>query len=514
MVMYRKIFTISVFLVIVFGCSEEEMLQEHLPLVQDIKINGEQDDWEGQGILYPLVSDKFGNSGKGDLVCDLLLGWDEDGLWFLVDVSDDEVMLKKGTSGPGEMVEIFISADKCTDQMVQYLMYPMENGSVTVNKFDYNLAAPFPGVHEIKVRMKKRAGGYCLEGFIPARLYNTEMMIGQQFHLNVNIADTDESGKDSYPLFINSNTYTNHCELRTLTLGRETGEQIKGTMVRAWTSDKKELHVQLVTPGGKPETFSIQENGETIATAPIDENQGWFEASLKMARTSLSKGHTGFKLTVGEKYDQFYYFRDVPMQFDSIRPEYGYEEVITMFREMDRVDPPGEDPVLFLGSSTIRLWYGVERDFPEKDVILRGFGGSRTVHALAYFDRIVKPYDPSVIVYFFGNNDVNRGTPAEEIAENVREFLDRVKAELPGTRVIVVSPKPSFSRINTLPEVREVNRLLGALAGEYDHVLFADVYSSMVDEDGQPLDSLFSADGTHMNKKGYALWADLLRPLL
>lgn len=514
MVMHRKIFTLSVIMVIVTGCTEPELQKEHLPLVQEIGIDGEMDDWEGQGILYPLVSDKYGNNGTGDLICDLLLGWDEDGLWFLADVTDDEVMFKEGASGPGEMVEIFISADKCTDQMVQYLMYPMENGSVTVNKFDYNLAAPFPGVHEIKVRMKKRSGGYCLEGFIPARLYNTEMMIGQQFHLNVNIVDLDRSGKNSYPLFINSNTYTNHCELRTLTLGRDAGDQLKGTMIRAWTTDRKELHVQLVTPGGEPETFSIQENGKTIATAPVDESHGWYTASLNMKRASLSRGHTGFKVTVGEKFDQFFYFRDVPMQFDSIRPEYGYEEVITMFREMDRVDPPGEDPVLFLGSSTIRLWYGVERDFPGQEVILRGFGGSRTVHALHYFDRIVKPYDPSVIVYFFGNNDVNRGTAAEEIVQNVREFIGRVEAELPGTRVIVVSPKPSFSRINTLPEVREVNRLLEDLAGEYDHVEFADVYSSMVDEQGMPLDSLFSNDGTHMNKKGYALWADLLRPML
>jgi len=496
------------------GCSEGEVQKEQLPLVQGLKVDGERADWEGQGIWFPLVTDQFGNNGTGDLTCDLLLGWDEDGLWFLADVTDDEVILREGDTGRGEMLEIFISAEKCTDQMVQYLMYPLKGGGVSVNKFDYNLAAPFPGVHEISVKTITTAGGYRIEGFIPARLYNSEMMTGQQFSLNFNIADTDSTGRSSTPLFINSNTYTNHCELRTLTLGAGTGDQIPGTVVRAWTRDREELHVQLIASGGEPATFSIQENKDTIIEAEMPEKEGWYAATVTVERSALSRGHTGFRVHVGETFDQFYYFRDVPMQFEAVQPEYNYEEVITMFEESDRIDPPGPDPVLFLGSSTIRLWYDVAGEFPDEEVILRGFGGSRTIHALHYFDRIVKPYNPSVIVYFFGNNDINRGTQPHEIVENVALFIERVREELPGTRVLVVSPKPSFSRIGTLPEVRETNRLLRDMTGRYPEATFVDVYSSMVDAEGEPLDSLFSSDGTHMNKAGYALWAEKIRPLL
>jgi len=46
------------------------------------------------------------------------------------------------------------------------------------------------------------------------------------------------------------------------------------------------------------------------------------------------------------------------------------------FGAEDAMVPPPRGAVLFIGSSSIRLWYMLEADFAEVAVINRGFGGS------------------------------------------------------------------------------------------------------------------------------------------
>jgi lysophospholipase L1-like esterase len=43
---------------------------------------------------------------------------------------------------------------------------------------------------------------------------------------------------------------------------------------------------------------------------------------------------------------------------------------------------------------------------------------------------------------------------------------------------------------------------------------FVDVAAGMLGEDGQPRPEIFKEDGLHMNRAGYVIWRDALRPLL
>src|SRR5687768_716800 len=75
-----------------------------------------------------------------------------------------------------------------------------------------------------------------------------------------------------------------------------------------------------------------------------------------------------------------------------------FEKEIRAFEERDRTDPPPKNAILFIGSSSIRLWKTLEEDFPKHKVINRGFGGSQIAHSVGYVDRIVLPYEPRAIV--------------------------------------------------------------------------------------------------------------------
>src|SRR5687767_6833387 len=100
---------------------------------------------------------------------------------------------------------------------------------------------------------------------------------------------------------------------------------------------------------------------------------------------------------------------------------------IEAFLERDRVAPPPQGGILFIGSSIFRQWADLEADMAPLPAFNRAFGGSRTWEVLHYMDEIVLPYKPRVIVYYCGSNDVNAGESAAAIAGRFQEFVARVE---------------------------------------------------------------------------------------
>ena len=93
----------------------------------------------------------------------------------------------------------------------------------------------------------------------------------------------------------------------------------------------------------------------------------------------------------------------------SVLKAQGFESEIRAFEQADIVSPPPANPVLFVGSSSIRVWPDLPGDFPDYPVMNRGFGGSQMSDVLYYFDRIVAPYDPAIILVYEGDNDLAAG---------------------------------------------------------------------------------------------------------
>src|SRR5687767_2688782 len=92
-----------------------------------------------------------------------------------------------------------------------------------------------------------------------------------------------------------------------------------------------------------------------------------------------------------------------------------FEKDIRAFEAADAENPPAPGGVLFVGSSSIRLWKTLAEDFPGVPVINRGFGGSRIAHSTQYADRIVIPYKPKTVVFYAGDNDIAGGLTPEQV---------------------------------------------------------------------------------------------------
>lgn len=190
-----------------------------------------------------------------------------------------------------------------------------------------------------------------------------------------------------------------------------------------------------------------------------------------------------------------------------------WEEDMRRFAAEDAVSPPPRQGVLFVGSSSIRLWATLAADFPGVPVINRGFGGSEIRDSTWYADRIIVPYAPRQVLIYAGDNDLFSGRTPAQLRDDFRAFVQRVRKDLPQVRIAYISNKPSPSRAHLLAAQREANALIQAEAVRLQ-VDFIDIFTPMLDAQGNPREELFIEDRLHMNAKGYAIWRQVIAPYL
>lgn len=193
-----------------------------------------------------------------------------------------------------------------------------------------------------------------------------------------------------------------------------------------------------------------------------------------------------------------------------------WEGAIEDFEVADAAAFPEPGAILFVGSSSIRLWKNLERDMAPLRVLNRGFGGSHMAHVLHYADRIVLPYVPRAIVVYEGDNDIAADKTAETVAREFRALVERVHRSQPGVPVYFLTIKASRLRWDLWPEMARANRLIEEMAATDPLVRVIDVSGPMIarGDGGKPPGELFIFDGLHLSDEGYALWSGIVRARL
>ena len=192
-----------------------------------------------------------------------------------------------------------------------------------------------------------------------------------------------------------------------------------------------------------------------------------------------------------------------------------FEEEVSKFKgDENKVNQ--EKLILFTGSSSIRLWVDFDSYFPNHNVLNRGFGGSETSDLIYYGQELIYKYNPSQIFIYEGDNDINSGEKPKAIINEMKELLCRIFASTknPDKPIVLISAKPSPSRIHLKKQYLRFNRKLKKLADKSPKLTYADVWTPMFNEDGSIKQELFIEDNLHMNKKGYDLWIKVIAPLL
>lgn len=195
-------------------------------------------------------------------------------------------------------------------------------------------------------------------------------------------------------------------------------------------------------------------------------------------------------------------------------PSDPFEPELRAFEAADRIVGQRHARIVFIGSSSIRLWEGLGFDFPAHYVVNRGFGGSKIADSVRNAERILMPHRPPLVVMYAGTNDIDAGSAPASVAADFKAFTAKVWEHLPATAIAFISIAPNPARWAQVDRVREANRLIAATCATDKRLTFIDIFPRMLGADGRPRPELYVQDGLHMTRKGYLLWIPLVRGVL
>lgn len=178
-----------------------------------------------------------------------------------------------------------------------------------------------------------------------------------------------------------------------------------------------------------------------------------------------------------------------------------------------RTNPPPAGCIIFVGSSSIRMWRSLATDFPGLPVVNCGFGGSQLADSVHYADRIVVPYAPRQVVIYAGGNDLNDGKDPDLVYGDFVALAKHLRTRLPGVRIAYIASAPNPARWKQVENVKRLNSLIAAYCRSHK-LSFIDVFPLMLGPDGLPQPDIFVADRLHMNAAGYAIWRAAVAPYL
>jgi len=194
--------------------------------------------------------------------------------------------------------------------------------------------------------------------------------------------------------------------------------------------------------------------------------------------------------------------------------QHAFENEIRSYEKQDSISMPAKGQILFIGSSSFRIWKTFATDLAGISAINRGFGGSTMTDALYYFDRMVLTYAPSTVVVYEGDNDLAKGKSPEELAKEYEDFSNRLKKSLPKTKLVYLAVRPSLSRIALVEKQKQFNTWLENYCKSQKGRFYLDMHTPFYLPDGTVMPDIFIADRLHLNGKGYQIFSAKIREFI
>lgn len=191
----------------------------------------------------------------------------------------------------------------------------------------------------------------------------------------------------------------------------------------------------------------------------------------------------------------------------------GWEPDIRKFEQQDSLQRYSDDAVLFMGSSSIRLWSTLQYDMQPYHVIQRGFGGSKISDLAWYTPRIVYPHKCKAVVIFIANDITGseEDKSPQEIATLFRYIVKTIRKKMPQVPIFYIEVTPTESRWEVWPKIQEGNQMVKNQTKKMPDVYFIETADYFLNDQGKPVASLFLKDKLHLNADGYKVWTRVIK---
>ncbi len=189
--------------------------------------------------------------------------------------------------------------------------------------------------------------------------------------------------------------------------------------------------------------------------------------------------------------------------------------IAKMLREDAKV-PPDDQSILFLGSSSIRLWDSLHHDLAPYRCIQRGYGGARFTDLAVFAAPLIRPHRFRAVVIFVANDIAGRASdlPANDVIALLRYVRHVIADHQPEAEVFVIQITPTQSRWDAWPAIANLNSRMLDFCQTVPRTHFIATADAFLNHQGQVKAELFRDDKLHLNAAGYEVWAARIRKSL
>lgn len=183
-----------------------------------------------------------------------------------------------------------------------------------------------------------------------------------------------------------------------------------------------------------------------------------------------------------------------------------------------------QNEIIFYGPSNIQMWYSLEEDMLPYRAQNHGMGGCIDPEMIKYAPRMLYAFEPTVVFFQTGSNDLALGIPIETILENKKKMYDLFLENMPNTKLVVMAGLPLPGRTEFWDDTVKTNELLKKMCDETDRMYFMDATDDLLSASGP--DELKTPDGRyfspqyyrsdkiHLNKPGHDVWTKHMKKML
>lgn len=169
--------------------------------------------------------------------------------------------------------------------------------------------------------------------------------------------------------------------------------------------------------------------------------------------------------------------------------------------------------VLIMGSSTMDYWKDWQTDIGGRLGYNVGIGGTIVEDWLYAYDKLVKPFDPSIIIIFLGGNNINNMGHTGEYARSLMEkLLNKMHEDFPDAEIYYIysmavpscykGGKFNYEYGQFIDEMKE-------LVANTEWLNGIDTFDDLT-RDGEAKKELYRPDGIHLNEDGYDVFAEII----
>ena len=492
-----------------------------IPYIEHTNLAGDFNQISEYGASFKLFSNVYGQTqAENDFYANFKLAWNKEYILVQVKVKDDIHYIHPSNWRLwfGDALAVFIGKDiENSRNFVQelYVYDEKKTGNIKTYAYDFRKKNSYKNKVNILSSAYKKDSCIFYEIAFPFQNFEKEAQLNDLYNFQLVAYDYDvksDTNSFTYPFVNILGISYNPWAAKKIKLVEKTTQQNDITVRAFWIDNDS---IQFILFGDEKyngKKITLRDKKIIYFDKIIQKN----DSSLFTHTIAMPKIDKTFKtpaLFIDGEFIETVDLSLLPIKRIRTKP-IRFEDVIRVFEKKDRLNPPSDSLVLFLGSSTITKWESLESDFKEINALNRAFGGSIAQDINTHLERLVFPYNPYKIVYYEGDNDISFKMTPQAFVDTCKVFVAKVHAKLPKTEIVFLSIKPSPARKALWKTMQTANALLKKYAESTPNVRYIDMTSCMFDEKGVLLDTIWENDKLHMNEKGYELWRKVLKEKL